>query len=198
MGKTWKRRNFFVKKELQGRYIFIFFIFVVLGSMLYTAIFSILSANTLSIVYKGNNLLLGKTSTILFMEMLRTNWILILSGGIVVVIIAVFLTHRVAGPIYKFERTIDGMALGNLDFHLKLRKHDEGKDLADAINRLKNTLASNIESMKELSGEIDSDLMKAAGTVTGGHEEIESILNHAAKINGQLRRILDSYTTKNE
>jgi methyl-accepting chemotaxis protein len=166
--------------------------------MLYTAIFSILSANTLTIVYKGNNLSLGSTPSVLLVEMLRTNWILIFAGGILVVIAAVFLTHRVAGPIYKFERTIDGMALGNLDFHIKLRKHDEGNDLAEAINRLKNTLASNIDSMSELADAINNDLKRAAAAVPDGHEEIKSILTHAEKINGQLRQILDSYTTKNE
>jgi len=198
MGKTWKRRNFFIKKDLQGKYIFSFFIFVVLGSVLYTAIFSMLSANTISIVYKDNNLMLGKTSSILFMEMLKANWILILSGGIIVVIISVFLTHRFAGPIYKFERTIDGMALGNLDFHVRLRKHDEGKDLAEAINRLKNTLASNIDTMRDLSDEIDRNLKAAAGADAEAPEELTSALKRASNTNGQLRRILDSYTTKND
>jgi len=198
MEKTWKRRNFFIKKELQGKYIFSFFIFVILGSILYTAIFSMLSSNTISIVYKDNNLMIGRTSSILFMEMLKANWILILSGGIIVVIISVFLTHRFAGPIYKFERTIDGMALGNLDFHIRLRKHDEGKDLAEAINRLKNTLASNIDSMRGLSDEIERDLKKAIDAGLAGQNEIASVLRHAANTNGQLKRILDSYTTKNE
>jgi hypothetical protein len=99
MEKTWKRRNFFIKKELQGKYIFSFFILVILGSIIYTAIFSILSADSLTIVYKGNNLSLGKTPYILFEAMLRANWILILGGGIIVVIVSVFLTHRFAGPI---------------------------------------------------------------------------------------------------
>ena len=198
MEKTWKRRNFFIKKELQGKYVFSFFILVILGSILYTAVFSILSANTLTIVYKGNNLYLGKTPYILFEAMLRANWILILGGGIIVVIISVFLTHRFAGPIYRFERTIDGMALGNLNFNITLRKHDEGRDLAEAINRLKNTLSSNIDSMRALSNEIDADLKRASAAVPSGQEDVGPILTHTIKINGQLRQILDSYTIKNE
>jgi methyl-accepting chemotaxis protein len=198
MEKTWKRRNYLVKKKFQGRYIFCFFLFVVLGSMLYTAVFSILSANTLAIVRNGNNLSLGNTPVDLFVAMLSANWILILSGGIVVVIGSIFLTHRIAGPIHRFERTIDGMALGNLDFRLKLRKHDECKDVAEAINRLKNTLASNIDSMKQLSDAIDNDLKRASASVPGGNNEISSILSHATKISGQLRQILDSYTTEKQ
>ena len=49
MEKTWKRRNFFIKKELQGKYIFSFFILVILGSIIYTAIFSLGIAYTLQI-----------------------------------------------------------------------------------------------------------------------------------------------------
>ena len=45
MGKTWRRRNYFIKKELQGRYIFSFFLFVILGSIIFSLIFSMLSAD---------------------------------------------------------------------------------------------------------------------------------------------------------
>lgn len=198
MEKKWKRRNFFIKKELQGRYIFSFFILVILGSVLYTAIFSILSANTLTIVYKGNNLVLGQTPYILFTQMLKANWILMLSGGVIVVIISVFLTHRFAGPIYRFERTIDEMARGNLDFNITLRKHDEGQELADAINRLKNTLSSNVESMRELSDSIETHLSKASAALPEGQTEAHTALNRTKETNKHLRQILDSYITKNK
>ncbi len=196
MEKKWKRRNFFIKKELQGRYIFSFFILVILGSILYTAIFSFLSANTLTIVYKGNNLILGQTPYILFTQMLKANWILMLSGGVIVVVISVFLTHRFAGPIYRFERTIDEMARGNLDFNITLRRHDEGKELADAINRLKNTLSSNVESMRELSYSIETHLNKASAALPEGNTEAQAALSRTKENNKHLRQILDSYTLK--
>jgi methyl-accepting chemotaxis protein len=188
-----KRRNFFIKKELQGRYMLILFIFVVLGSILYAAIFSMLTADSLTIVYRNNNLTMGKTPYILMAEMMKANWILILSGGVVGVIIAMFLTHRFAGPLYKLERVVREMAAGNLLVDAILRKRDEGKELAALINLLKETLAANVRSMRELSAELDSSIRKAAGA--SSKEELGSTLAEAEAINGKLKKILDGYTT---
>ena len=188
-----KRRNFFIKKELQGRYILSFFIFVVLGSIMYAAIFSMLTADSFTIVYKDNNLSLGKTPYILFAEMLKANWILILSGGVAGVIIAMFLTHRFAGPLFKLERVIREMAAGNLLVDATLRKRDEGKELAALINLLKETLAANVKSMRELSAAMDSSIRKA--TAAGSKEELGSMLAEAGAINEKLKKILDGYTT---
>jgi methyl-accepting chemotaxis protein len=188
-----KRRNFFIKKELQGRYILMFFIFVVLGSIMYAAIFSMLTADSFTIVYRDNNLTLGKTPYILLAEMLKANWILILSGGVAGVIIAMFLTHRFAGPLFKLERVVREMAAGNLSVDATLRKRDEGKELAALINLLKETLAANVKSMRELSAAMDSSIRKAAAA--GSKEELGSMLAEAGAINEKLKKILDGYTT---
>jgi methyl-accepting chemotaxis protein len=193
MEKRYKRRNFFIKQELQGRYMLIFFIFIVLGSLIYAAIFSMLTADSFTIVYKDNNLTLGKTPYMLMAEMMKANWILILSGGVVGVIIAMFLTHRFAGPIYKLESVVREMAAGNLLVDVRLRQGDEGKELASLINLLKETLSANVRSMRELSAAMDSSIRKAA--VAGGKEELGSILAEAEAINGKLKKILDGYTT---
>jgi methyl-accepting chemotaxis protein len=193
MEKRYKRRNFFINKELQGRYMLIFFIFAVLGSIIYAAIFSMLTADSLTIVYKDNNLTIGKTPYILMAEMMKANWILILSGGVVGVIIAMFLTHRFAGPVFKLERAVREMAAGNLLADVRLRKGDEGKELAATINLLKETLTSNVKSMRELSAAMDDSIRKAAGA--GGREELGPILAGAEEINAKLKKILDGYIT---
>jgi len=61
MNKTWRRRNFFIKKDLQGKYMFSFFIFLVAGSIIFTLIFSLLSLNTMTIVYDNYKLQIGRT-----------------------------------------------------------------------------------------------------------------------------------------
>jgi methyl-accepting chemotaxis protein len=196
MEKKWKRRNFFIKKELQGKYIFSFFIFVIFSSVLYAAIFSMLSADSLTIVYKDSNLTLGQTPHILFAEILKANWLLILSGGILGVVIAMFLTHRFAGPIYRLEQSVQKMSDGNLAFDVTLRKNDDGKELAAALNGFKEDLAARIGSMSELSDAIDSNLKRATDSVPEGQDTALSILSETKSLNEKLRKILDGYTIK--
>jgi methyl-accepting chemotaxis protein len=149
-------------------------------------------------MFTMNCLSSGKTSYLCLSEVLRAHWMSILSGGIMGAVIWVCLTHRVAGPLYRVERIIDKMALGDLDFNMKLRKHDEGKDVAEAVNRLKNILVSNIDSMRELSDSIDKNLKKSSIAIQDGEGDVQALIYQTRAINGQLRQILDSYTVNRD
>lgn len=56
-----KRRNYFINKEFQGRYIFNYFILATIGSILFIGVFSLFSFNTFSIVYDNYHLIDGFT-----------------------------------------------------------------------------------------------------------------------------------------
>lgn len=45
-------------------------------------------------------------------------------------------SHRVAGPLVRILATLKRMAAGDVDIHIALRKTDELKEVADAINQL--------------------------------------------------------------
>lgn len=199
MKRTWRRRNYFIKKELQGKYIFSFFIFVVLGGIIFTLIFSMLSANTLTIVYDNYNLQIGKTPFILLKEILSAHWIFIITAGLGVVIVSMFLTHRFAGPMYRFEKSLEEINAGNLNFHIRLRKKDEGKELAAMMNRLIDTLSSNIDEIRHLTGEIERSASEASQALSRSEQcreataEIDKVQDSAKRI----RDILSHFTTKN-
>jgi methyl-accepting chemotaxis protein len=198
MEKKYKRRNFFIKKEMQGRYVFSFFIFIIFSSLLYASIFSWLSADSFTIVYKDNHLTLGQTPYMLFTDLLRANWLLILSGGILGVVIAIFMTHRFAGPFFKLERSVREMSEGNLASSIRLRKNDEGKELAEAIDSFREGLATRIGSMRELSDSIDINLKRAMDSDPVIQEPALSILEETRAINEKLGKILEGYTIKNK
>jgi signal transduction histidine kinase len=55
---------------------------------------------------------------------------------IAIAIISIFISHRIAGPVYKFEQTLRALAQEKEVQEIRLRKHDEFYDLAMAINNL--------------------------------------------------------------
>jgi len=199
MKRTWRRRNYFIKKDLQGKYIFSFFIFVIFGSILFTLIFSFLSFNTLTIVYKNYNLQIGKTPLILLKEILGAHWIFIITAGLAVVIVSMFLTHRFAGPMYRFEKSIEEMLRGNFNFEIRLRRKDEGKELAHKMNQLIAMLSSSFKEMRTISENIQNELNNAKALIegAGANEETLSGLQNTHLLNRRLRELLDSFKTKN-
>jgi len=198
MERTWRRRNYFIKKDLQGKYIFSFFMFVITGSIVFTLIFSLLSADTLTVVYENNKLQIGKTPLILLKEILSAHWIFIVAGGLLVVVLAMFLTHRFAGPIYRFERSIDELIKGNFGFQIHLRTKDEGKELAEKINDLITVIASDVREMRHISLEMDRKLSEVYSAVKQyeKNEEIAVDLEIISDLNRRIHDVLQKFSIK--
>ena len=185
----YKRRNFFINKEFQGRIIFNYFLLVVLGSVLFVGALSFFSSNTLSIVYENYRLELGITPDILLKKFFSAQWFFIIICGGAIIIITLLLSHRVAGPFYRFEITLDEMINGDLSQKIFLRQKDEGKDLAAKINRFNSKLSDKVvmiknykNSIKEYAQEIEAELYPAS-------EKDKIVLENLEKIKEQTDKI---------
>jgi methyl-accepting chemotaxis protein len=149
-----KRRQYFIDKEFQGRYIFSAFISVAIGSILFALLFGFFSSNTLSIVYEDYHLRLGTTPGLLLNRILSAQWFFVILGGMGIAVTALFLSHRVAGPFFRFEKTLEKMTAGDLSERIRLRKNDEGKVLAEKINGFNDMLSQNFQEMQRISENI--------------------------------------------
>ncbi len=69
----------------------------------------------------------------------RVNIILLVSMPIVLLliwIVALELSHRIAGPLYRLEKELDERISGAKQGPIELRKKDELKLLVDKLNKL--------------------------------------------------------------
>lgn len=57
-------------------------------------------------------------------------------AALIIIAIAIVISHRVAGPLFSMERTIDRIVRGEKIEFIRLRKNDELKGLAEKINGL--------------------------------------------------------------
>ncbi|MBI4050880.1 MAG: hypothetical protein HY400_00070 [Elusimicrobia bacterium] len=135
-----RRGNYWIQPEFQKR-----FILRILG--LVTLATALTAAVTLGFVYWQDQAM--KDRLFLITEqmgsdpMVMARWkillpILIVSEMLIVVIAGIFsvlYSHHLAGPIYKICKTLETSAQGRSVEAINLRKGDEFKELADAINR---------------------------------------------------------------
>jgi methyl-accepting chemotaxis protein len=193
---SYKRRNYFINKEFQGRYIFNYFLLVTLGSLLFIGVFSFFSSNTLSIAYSNYHLQLGVTPGILFKKILSTQWLLIVFGGGIVVLVTLVLTHRVAGPFYRFEKTLDEMIEGDISNKIVLRQKDEGKDLAQKINAFNFILGDKLslmENFNSTSAVLTMQLKKALEESGTDAEDCLPILNEIMDSQKNIQTMINDY-----
>lgn len=65
--------------------------------------------------------------------------------AVLIFIFAIFVSHRIAGPIYRIKSVIRTIGEGKLDTRIYLRKTDELHDLADELNKMQENLKSRIK-----------------------------------------------------
>jgi len=195
---NYKRQIFFIKKDLQGRQVLGFFLFFAGGCLMFIALFMLLSANSLTISYDGGNLRFGQTPLMLLKEMLASSWVVVVIGGSLLVYAALRFTHRIAGPLFRFEKALDNMNAGHLDDHIHLRVKDEGKELADKINTFNDKLSESVLGIRRGGAAVDDLLDQIETTIPSG-DESEKMRSLLWSIREQNRKIIQNcakYTVK--
>ena len=62
---------------------------------------------------------------------------------------SVIVSHRIAGPLYRFRRVFEAVAAGDLSVRARLRKHDYLMPEADALNEMLEALAARVAGLEE-------------------------------------------------
>ena len=77
-------------------------------------------------------------------------------GGIILLFgaLSIFITHKIAGPLYRLKKSLAMIVEGNLDVKVKLRKGDDLKDLAEHFNMLAEELRTFVNTVS-----VDYDLL---------------------------------------
>ena len=128
------RKQYLIKKGVQLRFMIVIIVSMILiASVTWYSIYTAVM-QTLYSQFHGENLALIKHA--ITYKLLMRSLLLIFA----IAIISVFISHRMAGPVYKFEQTIRALSQGKKVEEIKLRKRDEFYGLATAINALINSM----------------------------------------------------------
>lgn len=198
MEQKFKRRNFFINKSFQGRYIFQFYFLIILGALIFSILFSYLSAQTLTVTYDNYNLKIDSTPFMLFKQMVTTNWIIFIPIGVIVIIVGLFQTHRIAGPLFKLEGIFERMTEGHIETDSWLRTKDDGKELFDKLNKFNLFLAHQVDNMNEQSHALTKQLNEVEKHVEGMQqkEHVKQAIEEMRLIIGKLDSTLDVFQIK--
>ncbi len=191
MANKIKRRKFFIKKDFQGKLILGCFLFVAGGGLLFNVFLGVLSADSVTISYTNQDLQLGSTPFMLIKQVLTANWLLIIIGGGLVMLASLFLSHRIVGPLFRFESTLDKMKKGYLNYTIHLRDKDEGKELAQKINDFNHQLAQTFGDIGQNSKALHN-LIEQASTLDLPEKEKEQLASLCWAMQEHVRKIANS------
>ena len=131
---TFRRQKYFVERGLQLRFARFVILFVVASSFLtgltifYTPL-TILGERLAQVYPQGKLQAISHSAYIAFI----INFLVLLP---IIFYGAIRFSHRIAGPLPKIYNTLREIGKGDFEKRVVLRKNDELKELADAINEM--------------------------------------------------------------
>lgn len=138
-----KRRTIFIKKNLQVRYMLmiIFSVLIGLGIMAFEL------TVTLDELFDRYPVLVQPLYDNLLPIMTAFAYKLSLYV-LCVVVISALVSHKMAGPVYRFEQVCKAITKGDYSQRVHLRKGDQLMDLQDAFNQMMDKIEADVKNKK--------------------------------------------------
>ncbi|MDP3110508.1 MAG: methyl-accepting chemotaxis protein [Thermodesulfovibrionales bacterium] len=195
-----RRRNYFINKKFQTNFSIKFLVVIVIEAIMALGLFLYLSKGTLTTGYIGSELKISRTYDFFLPMLLLSNIIIVGVTGIIGIAVLIFMSHRIAGPMFRFEKVLDEISKGDLTYKFKLRQGDQFKELEKRINELTGTLDSKTGNLKSGLTEI-SKMLSRLQTLASAHstdKDFERLLQDISKKLIELQEAANYFKTSQD
>jgi methyl-accepting chemotaxis protein len=166
----------------------------VFGIILY-----LFSKHTLTTSFENSRLVIKSTADYLFPGLLFGGLIVAIFTALAASVVVMLMTHRIAGPMYRFEKYINEIGSGRLYSDLKIRKKDQFQNMAGSLNRMTQDLKLGLVEVNEVSEKLDKligQLSDSSSREILLKEDIKRIVNELKKDKQNLSKALGYFKIK--
>ena len=185
-GEKIRRRIVVIKRALQMKYVLLVFAAVLLTVTIVTLdlyyimgkVYGDRMGGDLPAVMRGSARLLAIHLPIYFAA---------------VIVAAVFISHKFAGPLFRLEKVAEAIAGGDLTVKANLRAGDELFDTAEHINVMIETLRQKLLKEKHLSDRIAQKLSEISEKLESKSIPPEEAAQHLQDVLIEVRHIASDF-----
>ena len=142
------RKNYFIDRNLQTRYIVLMVVVLIVHTLIVLA--AVFSPYIMMLSFDFP--LDTRSEAARAFLLVHANAWPVIGGFIILVgILTLFVTHRIAGPIFRLKKGIRDIADGHLNEKIHLRSKDEFHDVAEELNALAARFRDSFSLLKDKS-----------------------------------------------
>jgi methyl-accepting chemotaxis protein len=156
MTQVFKRRNYFIDKVAQGRFIVGFSVASLAGGVVAVCCFRYFARQKLEATLYAMRLPEIAMGHLLLEEMVITTLLTALIVVLLFVITARRIFARIDGPLMKMAGCLGGIAAGDLRSEVKLRENDEFQEFAEEVNNMVRDMNSRFTALGFQAGRISN------------------------------------------
>lgn len=186
--RPYRRRILYIHKAFQRSFILKFCLIALCAMTAASLLIYFLSKNTLTATYRYHHLALQRTGEAILPALVITNVVVLLVLLAATILVTLYVSHKIGGPLYRLSKTLESIGDGNLAFPVKLREHDQLTDFASAVNQMIGNLK---ERVLQIQHEVDLVRAKALGEdwtreevrrdLDGLHQKVHQLFETGAK-----------------
>ena len=194
-----KRRHYFINKAFQAEFILKFCGLVILGSALFGILLYLFSKNALTTSFENSRLVIKSTADYIFPGLISGGLLVAVITALSATIVVVLMTHRIVGPMYRFEKYIKEVGSGKLYSDLKIRKKDQFQNMVEALNKMTDDLKLGLVEVNDVSGKLDKligELSDSSSREILLREDIKRIVSELKKDKQNLTKALEYFKIK--
>ena len=148
--RTYQRKNYYIDKKFQTDFIVRFWLIVALGSIFTVVTVYWLAQNTTTVGIMNGRVAVHTTAEYLLPLMTQTVSIQLAVVSFFTILMTLFISHRIAGPLHRLRVTLKAMGNGNLK-PMYFRQGDQLQEVASDYNEALEKLTDKIKKIKDSS-----------------------------------------------
>lgn len=170
---NYKRRNYFIDKGAQSRFIAGFVAASVAGGVVAVFCFRYLSQKKLDDTLYSMHFPEGPVSFLLMGEMLITSAVAALFVIVFFALTARKVMSRIDGPLRKMSSSVKKITAGDLRSEVKFKENDEFKQFAGEVNEMVKVMNSRLTQIKIHADKIEDFVEKGGDAAVVGEIQRE-------------------------
>ena len=154
------------------------------------------SSRTLTTSFENSRLVVKSTASYLIPGLLFGGAIVGLFTAIATSIVVLLMTHRMAGPMYRFEKYAQKVGSGELIADLKIRKKDQFQNLVSAFNKMTQDLSIGLLKVIGVSEKLDGLIDELSDSSNGEillKEDVKKVVSELKKDKKDLKKALSYF-----
>ncbi len=189
MPRGYKRRLFFIDKSFQTKFIVKFCIIVVMLSWVIGGTIFFISQDSTTVAIRNEKIIVKPTVDFIMPVLIETLAVVTFFSGMVVLVMTLLTSHRIAGPAYRLKREVNLLKKGNLKRSFKIRTNDQLQDLASSLEEMSNILCQRHVELKQSFGRLQRVLTESESSSGADHK------NQVLKTLKDLEKALEYFKT---
>lgn len=131
-----RRKTRFIEKSFQVKFIIKFCMLVIIGGLLTIGVLYFLSMRSTTVAIVNSEVVVKTTADFLLPIFIQTIVVVMILVSIATIIVTLFVSHKIAGPLYRLKKAMHDLGEGNFSAEINLRKFDQLKHIAQEFNNM--------------------------------------------------------------